>query len=108
MRPYLIVFIQPLSWTIALVFLYAMDSDSVSSSLCLFRFMGFENCPGCGLGHAIREALHLNFSKSVEAHIMGIPAAFTLIFFIIRTFISSIKQIRHGSETANDVAQSST
>ena len=100
-------FLQPLSWMIVLVALYFMDRDSTSGSLCLFRFLGWENCPGCGIGHSISEALHFNFSKSFEAHIMGLPATFLLILFIIRTFISSIKQSTHGPENAYDVAKSS-
>jgi hypothetical protein len=100
-------FLQAFSWTIVLVVLFFMDRGSASGSLCLFRFLGLENCPGCGIGHSISEALHFNFSKSFEAHIMGLPATFFLILFIIRTFISSIKQSTHGPENAHDVAKSS-
>ena len=100
-------FLQPLSWTIVLVVLYFMDRSSTSGSLCLFQFLGLENCPGCGIGHSISEALHFNFSKSFEAHIMGLPATVFLILFIIRTFISSIKRSTHGPETTYDVAKSS-
>jgi hypothetical protein len=84
--------IQPLLWTIVLVMLFFMDRDSSSGSLCLFRFIGIENCPGCGIGHSMSEALHFNFSRSLETHLMGIPASFFLLLYIIRTFISSIKQ----------------
>ena len=101
------LFLQALSWTLVLGVLFFMDRSSTAGSLCLFRFLGWENCPGCGIGHSISEALHFNFSKSVDAHIMGLPAAFFLILFIIRTFISSIKQSTHGPENAYDVAKSS-
>ena len=103
-----IPFLQPISWTLVLVVLYFIDRDSTNNSLCIFRVAGIENCPGCGIGHAISEALHFNFYKSFDTHITGIPSAFFLIVFIIRTFISSIKQTDHGPETANDAAKSST
>ena len=100
-------FLQALSWTMVLAVLFFMDRSSTSGSLCLFQFLGLQNCPGCGMGHSISEALHFNFSKSMEAHIMGLPATVFLILFIIRTILSSIKQSTHGPETPYDVAKSS-
>src|SRR5688572_26597726 len=100
-------FLQALSWTVVLAVLYFMDRGSTSGSLCLFRFLGLEHCPGCGIGHSISEALHFNLSKSFETHVMGVPAAFFLVLYIIRTFISSIKQSTHGPENAYDVTKSS-
>ncbi|MCP9751830.1 DUF2752 domain-containing protein [Ferruginibacter sp. HRS2-29] len=59
-----------------------MNTDSASSSLCLFRFAGFNSCPGCGIGHSIHEALHLNFARSFSEHIFGIPAVLIILYRI--------------------------
>jgi len=65
-------------WNGALLALGLMDVSN-TSSLCIFKNLGIGWCPGCGLGHAIHHALHLNFAQSVHEHILGIPA--TLIIF---------------------------
>ena len=101
-------FFQPVIWTIALALLYSLDRATTNGTICIFSLAGFENCPGCGIGHAISEALHLNFFKSYETHVMGIPATIILILHIIRTIISSIKQAIHGPETTYDVTGPST
>lgn len=65
-------------WISAMTLLFFM-STGTGPSFCIFRFIGFGNCPGCGLGHAINYALHLEFSQSFHEHWFGIPA--TLIIF---------------------------
>lgn len=62
------------AWVLALVALFFMNEEAYQESLCLFRFIGFERCPGCGLGHAIHAALHFNFAESIQSHLFGIPA----------------------------------
>ncbi len=59
-------------WLLALVILYFMPLTG--ESLCLFRFAGIDWCPGCGLGHALQAAMHLNFATSFDEHPFGIPA----------------------------------
>ena len=57
-------------------------------SLCFFKFIGFSHCPGCGIGRAIHETLHLNFVAAYNYHILGIPAT---LFIIIRTVYKLLK-----------------
>lgn len=64
-------------WLSALVALYFMNVRS--ESLCLFRFAGFNWCPGCGLGHALNAALHFNFASSFNEHPFGIPALLIIV-----------------------------
>jgi hypothetical protein len=61
-------------WFSALAALFFMSPEYKLPSLCAFKFLGFNGCLGCGIGHAIHYALHLEFSKSFEAHPMGVPA----------------------------------
>jgi hypothetical protein len=73
-----------LIWCLALAALYwGIDPTKPQSSLCLFHWMGFRACPGCGLGHSIHAALHGNWAKSWEYHWFGLPALGIIIFRIV-------------------------
>ena len=101
--PKLKPFLQPLTWSAGLFVLYFFGNNDVYS-LCLFKFMGFTICPGCGIGHAIHEALHFNFNSSFEHHVLGIPATIVLIFFILKSLLPPLKNLINGPETANDAS----
>lgn len=64
-------------------------------SLCFFKFIGFHYCPGCGIGRAIHETLHLNFAAATNHHFLGIPAT---IFLIFRTIYKLFKSKTNESE----------
>lgn len=66
-------------WVIALATLYFMQSASSSPSLCFFNWIGFSHCPGCGLGHSIHAALHLQFYASLQYHPLGIIAVIIIL-----------------------------
>lgn len=74
-------------WTIALACLFFMESFSGDFSLCIFRLAGIDSCWGCGIGHAIHHALHLDFYSSMQEHILGIPAAVVLILMVIKPLL---------------------
>lgn len=59
-------------WLAGLLVLFKMNVND--QSLCFFRVLGIAWCPGCGLGHAINAALHLDFATSLKEHLFGIPA----------------------------------
>lgn len=66
---------ESICWISALIILFFMSHDNdADASLCMFRIIGFNSCPGCGLGHAIHDALHLRFGLSFKEHWLGIPA----------------------------------
>ncbi len=52
-------------------------------TLCLFKLIGFENCPGCGLGHAIGYLFRGELLQSFEAHVLGMPALIALVGRIV-------------------------
>jgi hypothetical protein len=100
----LMKYMNLLIWPLALVVLYGMDTTP-GPSLCVFRFMGFRSCPGCGLGHAIHEALHLNWQQSIRDHILGIPTTMVLLFQVLKSFHTFTKTTRlYGSQTAHDAS----
>lgn len=79
-------------WVIALCALYFMQATTVSKSLCFFSWMGIRQCPGCGIGHSINAALHLQFSNSFQYHPMGIIAIIIIFNRIKQLAFKSIKK----------------
>ena len=70
-------------WLTALVLLALMSPTLDEPSLCAFRWLGIESCPGCGLGHSISAAFRGQFSASFDFHPLGI---FAIIILSIRIF----------------------
>jgi hypothetical protein len=83
-------YFQAFVWTVVLTCLFFLDASS-DYSFCLFRLVGIDSCPGCGIGHAIHYVLHLDLEKSMEANFMGIPATAAILFTIIKPFLPSQK-----------------
>ena len=45
--------------------------------------MGFNWCPGCGLGHSIAFLLHGDIRNSWHAHWLGVPALVIIVYRIV-------------------------
>ena len=80
-------------WLSALLVLYFAPSapDQEHFTICLFRLLGFEHCPGCGLGRSIHAFMHGNLAESWQYHWFGIPA----LMIILARIISLIKKYKH-------------
>lgn len=63
-------------------------------SLCFFKWAGISWCPGCGIGHSIRETLHLNFAGAWAHHYFGIPAVAIILFQIFKKL--NFKRLLYG------------
>jgi hypothetical protein len=74
--------IELIFFSIALVFLFFLDDKQHHISLCPLAAIGFNYCPGCGLGHAIHYLLHLKFQQSWNAHPLGVFAFLVIIYRI--------------------------
>lgn len=72
-------------WSSAIIGLYFMNSSG--PSLCIFDWVGFGWCPGCGIGHAMHAALHLDFKTSFAEHPFGIPALLIIANRIRQLFL---------------------
>ena len=68
-----------LFWTTALVLLFMMHPDIETPTLCIFRWLNINHCPGCGLGHSMHYAMHLQFAASFKHHPMGIVAVLIIL-----------------------------
>jgi hypothetical protein len=86
-------YLESLIWGISLILLYFFNDAAGGPSFCLFKWMGFAHCPGCGIGHAIHDAMHFQFLKSFREHPLGIPATFVLICQMLKPFFTYKPQI---------------
>jgi Protein of unknown function (DUF2752) len=91
-------YFEQVVWVFALGFLFFMDVESASASLCVFKGIGFNSCPGCGIGHAIHDVLHFNLAQSLNEHILGIPATIGILYLISKPFILTKNSINNGSK----------
>jgi hypothetical protein len=67
-------------WVIALTLLAFMNpATDAHFSLCVFKWMGFSFCPGCGLGHSISWLFHGDIEQSFREHPLGIAAVMILL-----------------------------
>ena len=80
-----------LFWVMALLLLFLRPEGGIGISLCPFKWIGFTRCPGCGIGHAIHYALHLNLRDSFSSHPLGIPAVI-IIFIRIKQLLYPTNQ----------------
>jgi hypothetical protein len=82
-------------WILALVSLaLSTPTHETHFSFCIFKMMGIDFCPGCGLGHSIIFLFHGDFIDSWNTHPLAILAVAVLIhriFVILRKDINLIK-----------------
>ncbi len=60
-------------------------------TFCLFKLMGIDFCPGCGLGHSIIFLFHGNFVDSWNSHPLAILAVAVLLHRVYRILKNDIK-----------------
>lgn len=75
--------LEALIWVIALTVLAIMDPHEAHYSICPLSNMGFEFCPGCGLGTSISFLFRGDVRASFATHPLGIFAVIILSFRII-------------------------
>jgi hypothetical protein len=99
-----IKYFEEIFWTSALVILFFMDTSGEEFSFCLFKMIGFKSCPGCGLGHSIHYALHLDFPKSFAGNAIGIPVTLLLIIKVVKPFFHLKNKNINGYQTNVGIA----
>ena len=71
-------------WIAALVFLaFFVNPNEVHFTICPLSNLGFDHCPGCGLGNSIALIFRGDFSQSFSTHILGIPALLIILHRIL-------------------------
>lgn len=74
-------------WLGALIFLGISDPGCHHYTLCPLNNMGFEYCPGCGLGRSVGYLFRLDIESSFLSHPLGIPAVALLIWRAVRILL---------------------
>lgn len=71
--------IELFCWIIAMVLLYYNNPYIHHFTICPLENMGFDWCPGCGLGRSITFLLRGNVTESINRHWLGIPVLIIII-----------------------------
>lgn len=79
-----------IGWLTAMIVLFFLPEKTDQASLCIFSLVGFDHCPGCGMGHAIHYALRGRLAVSFDYHPLGIFAVI-VIFNRIKQLITTVK-----------------
>lgn len=75
---------ETIIWVFSLLYLIFIHTPGdVSFTLCPLKNLGFEFCPGCGLGNSISYIFHGEFSQSFVSHPLGLFAFLVLCFRIM-------------------------
>ncbi|MBC7848557.1 MAG: DUF2752 domain-containing protein [Chitinophagaceae bacterium] len=73
-----------IAWVVALLIpIFINPAETSHFTLCVFNAIGFNWCPGCGLGRSIASFYRGNISQSLEQHWFGIAAVFVLAYRIL-------------------------
>ncbi|MGQ9643256.1 MAG: DUF2752 domain-containing protein [Ignavibacterium sp.] len=80
---YKLLGVEGIVWIVALIYLASLtDPNQQHFTICPLSNLGFEHCPGCGLGKSISMILHGNIFDSFDFHLLGIPALIIILFRI--------------------------
>jgi hypothetical protein len=86
---------EAMIWLGGLVALAFLNPHQPHFTICPFKNVGFDFCPGCGLGSSISLFLHGEFASSLNAHPLGIIAFCILTFRIVQLTKTHLKT--HGT-----------
>jgi len=84
--------IEAFCWVILLAGAAFIDPNGGGhASYCVFRNMGIEWCPGCGIGRSIAALYHGDIIGSLRMHPLGAAALSFFVYRIIYIFRLSLK-----------------
>ncbi|MDB5278346.1 MAG: hypothetical protein JWR61_3301 [Ferruginibacter sp.] len=75
---------ERLFWCLSLLLMFCMRPERSAPTLCIFSRLNIHACPGCGIGHAIHDALHLQLVSSFHHHPLGILAVIIICHRIVQ------------------------
>lgn len=85
--------LEALIWTSALIALTFVDPSRADHvTICPIAWLGFDFCPGCGLGRSIAWLFHGSLSDSLRTHPLGVV---TLAVLVHRIYRLSNNHINH-------------
>ena len=83
-------------WIITLMYLAIISPVDAHFSFCLFKHLGINWCPGCGIGRSISYLLHGDIIKSFQTHILGTFALLVIVYRILQLILKSNKNQNYG------------
>lgn len=94
-------------WVSGLVCLaFFIDPAKPMFSICPLKMMGFEHCPGCGLGRSISYLFHGDFKASFQTHPLGPFALAILIYRIIQLLHFEMASLNQNQSANNKLINS--
>lgn len=96
-EPFKYYFFLHFEWMVllsGLLFVVFLDPFSQSISFCPIDRLGFDFCPGCGLGKSVALAARGHLSASLQSHPMGLIAVFIIITRIGSIFHRNYKLVK--------------
>ena len=79
-----VVGLEAFMWIAAIIFLaFIQPAESTHFTICPLSAVGFDFCPGCGLGRSVSYLLHGDIINSFSVHPLGIFAFIVLTIRII-------------------------
>lgn len=93
---------EAILWFLGLIYLATINPYSSDHlTLCGFKLLGFDNCPGCGLGRSISLIFRGDIHSSFDMHPLGFFALTLIlwrIFNLIYKFLKeqSTLEVEHG------------
>lgn len=83
---------EAILWIFGLVYLASINPYSGNHlTLCGFKLIGIDNCPGCGIGRAISLIFRGDFQSSFDMHPLGFLALILIISRIVSLILSFMK-----------------
>jgi len=83
--------LELISWVAIIIALYLPMPAEQHFTLCPLQNLGFEYCPGCGLGRSCNMAMHGKIIDSLTMHPFGIFAIIVILFRIYSLITIRIK-----------------
>lgn len=92
-------------WIAALLYL-ALFNDPFHQhfTVCPFANLGFEHCPGCGLGNSISLFFRGYFIESFNTHVLGIPALLIILYRVFSLIRFNKRYIKSPSKSRSSYA----
>lgn len=78
-----------------------LDPFGQSASICPIDRMGFDFCPGCGLGKSVAFAVRGNLSASLQSHPLGLFAILIIIARIGSVFRRNVNLNKEQNNEKN-------
>lgn len=92
-----------LALTMALLAMALLNPESASASICPLDLMGFENCPGQGLGKSMAYSFRGDFSESIRAHPVGLVSILIIMGRIVSIFKRNSQLSKFGVNSNENI-----